>query len=188
MEQKILAGFSSMTLKTTKLKEDLIDVDLVRGSTFPKAKPKQTLLTVIRLAILRYLFLPLYAQWWCMQTSPNVFALLLLLYAGQMLNLAVYTNVGQQNSSKNISSESANAETEEADQMVSLSELLIPMILSLLLSLIHSQIVATHIVTSGSKSKRRRYSNNSSVSGKQTKDHQRMRRRRKLVKYIIYLS
>lgn len=31
VEQKILDGFSSVTLKTAKLKTELIDVDLVRG-------------------------------------------------------------------------------------------------------------------------------------------------------------
>lgn len=34
------------------------------GSTFPKAKPKQSLLTVLRLAVVRYLLLPLYAKWY----------------------------------------------------------------------------------------------------------------------------
>ena len=32
VEQKILDGFSSVTLKTAKLKTELIDVDLVRGT------------------------------------------------------------------------------------------------------------------------------------------------------------
>lgn len=63
------------------------------GSTFPKAKPKQSLFTVIRLAVLRYLFLPIYAQWWVKQTSPNVFGLLLFLYTTQMINWAVYTTL-----------------------------------------------------------------------------------------------
>ena len=66
-------------------------MDLVRGSTFPKAKPKQKLLTVLRLAILRYFFIPLYAKWWSEQTSPKVFGVLLFLYLLQMFNWAVYS-------------------------------------------------------------------------------------------------
>lgn len=61
------------------------------GSTFPKAKPKQSLLTVLRLAVLRLIFLPLYAKWWVQQTSPKVFAFLLTLYLLQMFNWGIYS-------------------------------------------------------------------------------------------------
>ncbi|XP_037806609.1 putative homeodomain transcription factor [Lucilia sericata] len=188
VEQKILDGFSSVTLKTAKLKTELIDVDLVRGSTFPKAKPKQSLLTVIRLAVLRYLLLPLYAQWWVKQTSPNAFGLLLFLYITQMINWAVYTfNVNRSESNDElISVKTNNTNNNAADKVtenehiVSISELLIPMVLSLFLSLIHSQIVATNIAQSGTKCKRRRYSN-TSQNGKHAKEN-KLRRRKKLVK------
>lgn len=190
VEQKILDGFSSVTLKTAKLKTELIDVDLVRGSTFPKAKPKQTLLTVIRLAILRYLFLPLYAQWWVKQTSPNAFGLLFFLYITQMINWAVYTfNVNRIEQSSdgvikiNVTETPTGTTADKLsdnEHIVSLSELFIPMALSLLLSLIHSQIVATNIAQNGSKSKRRRVSN-SSQNSKLSKEP-KLRRRKKLVK------
>ncbi|XP_037888650.1 putative homeodomain transcription factor [Glossina fuscipes] len=206
VEEKILDGFSSVTLKTAKLKTELIDVDLVRGSTFPKAKPKQSLLTVIYLAILRYLFLPLYAQWWVRQTSPNTFALFLFLYITQMINWAVYTfNVNRLDQYSSVpssttpttttttaannysklflkhASSSTEANTHTTEHIVSISELLIPMALSFLLSLIHSQIVATNIAQSGSKcSKRRRFSN-ASQNGRTSKDVG-LRRRKKLVK------
>ncbi|KNC33727.1 putative homeodomain transcription factor [Lucilia cuprina] len=188
VEQKILDGFSSVTLKTAKLKTELIDVDLVRGSTFPKAKPKQSLLTVIRLAVLRYLLLPLYAQWWVKQTSPNAFGLLLFLYITQMINWAVYTfNVNRSElndelvsiKTNNTNNNAADKVTEN-EHIVSISELLIPMVLSLFLSLIHSQIVATNIAQSGTKCKRRRYSN-TSQNGKPAKEN-KLRRRKKLVK------
>uniref|UniRef100_T1PJG5 Male germ-cell putative homeodomain transcription factor n=1 Tax=Musca domestica TaxID=7370 RepID=T1PJG5_MUSDO len=200
VEMKILDGFNSgVALKTAKLKTELIDVDLVRGSSFPKAKPKQSLTTVIRLSILRYIFLPLYAQWWVKQTSRNAFGLLFVLYLTQMINWAVYTcNVNrlEATAALNVSSDSItttttatnlsqtitnNDEKSENDHIVSLSELLIPMALSLLLSLIHSQIVATNIAqVGGVKCKRRRYSNASqSSNGRQGKF---MRRRKKLVK------
>ncbi|EAT35459.1 AAEL012375-PA, partial [Aedes aegypti] len=123
IEQKILAGINHLPLKNTKLKTELIDVDLVRGSTFPKAKSKLSILTVIYLAALRLLLLPIYAKWWVQQTSPRVFVLLLALYMLQMINLGIYSY--------------------NEEHIVSMSEFLIPIALSLLLSVIHSQIVAT---------------------------------------------
>lgn len=131
IEQKILAGINHLPLKNTKLKTELIDVDLVRGSTFPKAKSKLSILTVIYLAALRLILLPIYAKWWVQQTSPRVFVLLLTLYLLQMINLGIY--------SYNVNKTDADQE----DHIVSMSDFLIPMALSLLLSVIHSQIVAT---------------------------------------------
>ncbi|XP_065090663.1 protein phtf isoform X3 [Ochlerotatus camptorhynchus] len=131
IEQKILAGINHLPLKNTKLKTELIDVDLVRGSTFPKAKSKLSILTVIYLAALRLILLPIYAKWWVQQTSPRVFVLLLTLYLLQMINLGIY--------SYNVNKTDADQE----EHIVSISDFLIPMALSLLLSVIHSQIVAT---------------------------------------------
>lgn len=91
VEQRILNGFVQMPLKDTRLKTELIDVDLVRGSSFPKAKPKQSLLTVLRLAILRLLFLPLFARWWVQQTSCKVFAGFLILYLLKMIKWAIFS-------------------------------------------------------------------------------------------------
>ena len=114
VEQRILSGFIHVPLKNTKLKTELIDVDLVRGieqqniwfanlvysfylflidtgSSFPKAKPKQTLLTVLRLAVLRLFLLPVYAKWWVEQTSPKIFIFLLALYVLQLFNWSIYS-------------------------------------------------------------------------------------------------
>ncbi|XP_055837141.1 protein phtf isoform X2 [Episyrphus balteatus] len=163
VEQKILDGFTSFTLKNAKLKTEFIDVDLVRGSTFPKAKPKQSLSTVIRLAILRYFLLPVYAKWWVRQTSHKVFGLLLFLYVTQMISWAVYTF------------KILHRLDSDVEHIVSISELLIPMALSLILSFIHSQIVATSSGSSVS-SKQQRYSNSTG------KPRDRVKRRKKLVK------
>uniref|UniRef100_A0A0K8VCU7 Putative homeodomain transcription factor n=2 Tax=Bactrocera latifrons TaxID=174628 RepID=A0A0K8VCU7_BACLA len=201
VEQKILDGFNSVTLKNAKLKTDLIDVDLVRGSTFPKAKPKQSLLTVIRLAVLRYFFLPVFSRWWVKQTSPNTFAVLLLMYITQMVTWAIYTfNLQRFGGIDNINSSSSFIDTNltrsnatkadlnygskqvEEEHVVTLSDLIIPMVLGLLLSFIHSQIVATNILTSV-KSKHRRCSN-ASQSGRPSRQsgENRVRRRKKLVR------
>ncbi|EDW77037.1 uncharacterized protein Dwil_GK22139 [Drosophila willistoni] len=205
VEQRILDGFNSVNLKNTKLKTELIDVDLVRGSTFPKAKPKQSLLTVIRLAILRYLLLPLYAQWWVKQTTPNAFGFILLLYMTQLINWAIYilhsnriVPLVYERQVANATDDGTNGtayvntaetdSTEEHDDL--LSALLIPSALSLLISLIHSQIVATN--TSGgaggtgckaNKSKLRRFSlSNFSDKATGTREQPRIRRRKKFVR------
>lgn len=51
VEQRIMHGFVQVPLTNTELKTELIDVDLVRGSSFPKAKPKQGLGTVLKLYV-----------------------------------------------------------------------------------------------------------------------------------------
>ncbi|XP_058065334.1 protein phtf isoform X2 [Anopheles bellator] len=141
IEQKILAGITHLPLKNTKLKTELIDVDLVRGSTFPKAKSKLSILTVLYLGALRFLLLPVYARWWVQQTSPGVFLLLLVLYLLQMLNLGIYSyrvrSVGPD-------------EAAQIEHIVTMADFLIPLALSLLLSVIHSQIVATASNSNGS--------------------------------------
>ncbi|KAH8272868.1 hypothetical protein KR018_006160, partial [Drosophila ironensis] len=221
VEQRILDGFTNINLKNTKLKTDLIDVDLVRGelanlllkfllkfrvfflgSTFPKAKPKQSLLTVIRLAILRYVLLPLYAQWWVKQTTPNAFGFILVLYLTQLLNWAIYvlhssrlvplSYANPANDSvlpdevtgdEVAGEQAADKQTEEHADL--LSALLIPCALSLLISLIHSQIVATNTASGSSsgsgKSKMRRISANN-ISDKGGLREHRLRRRKKFVR------
>jgi len=120
------------------------------GSTFPKAKPKQSLLTVIRLAILRYVLLPLYAQWWVRQTTPNAFAFILVLYLTQLSNWAIYVlhssrivplvyekpsngTLLQAEAAEDGRDPTADKQSEEHADM--LSALLIPCALSLLISL-----------------------------------------------------
>ncbi|KAG4068371.1 hypothetical protein HA402_007891 [Bradysia odoriphaga] len=114
--------------KPNKQKPELIDVDtLVRGSSYTKAKTKQNLFTVIRLAFIRFLLLPIYSQWWVQQTSRKIYNFLLTLYALQVFNFGVYIYV--------------TSSCEE--NIVTVRDLMLPNLLSLLLSVIHSQIVAT---------------------------------------------
>lgn len=90
MEEKIISGLKHIQMKSAKPKPDLIDVDLVRGSSFTKAKPKHGFITVARHATLRLIFLPLYAKWWVNQTSGRTFAVFLLLYLSEFVNIGVY--------------------------------------------------------------------------------------------------
>ncbi|XP_043250245.1 protein phtf [Colletes gigas] len=129
VEQHILGGFTHVPMRTAKLKTELIDVDLVRGSSFTKAKPKHGLSTVACLAFQRLLFLPLYRKWWMQQTSLKIFTLFLLLYSLQLINMCVYFY--------------QMAKDNESD-IVSTSEVLIPTIMMLVLCIVHSHIVSTH--------------------------------------------
>ncbi|XP_032666157.1 putative homeodomain transcription factor isoform X2 [Odontomachus brunneus] len=129
IEQHILGGLTHVPMRTAKLKTELIDVDLVRGSSFPKAKPKHGLSTVACLAFQRLLFLPLYKKWWIQQTSYRIFVLFLLLYSLQVVNIFLYYIY-------------ANRENEA--EIVSMSEVLIPIIMMFILCIVHSHIVSTH--------------------------------------------
>lgn len=129
VEQHILGGFTHVPMRTAKLKTELIDVDLVRGSSFPKAKPKHGLSTVACLALQRLLFLPLYRNWWIQQTTLKIFILFLLLYSLQLINMCVYFY--------------QMTKDNESD-VVSTSEVLMPAIMMLTLCIVHSHIVSTH--------------------------------------------
>ncbi|XP_065202605.1 protein phtf [Planococcus citri] len=133
VEQRILSGLTHVPKRTAKLKTELIDVDLVRGSAFTKAKPKHGLLTVTRLAALRLFLLPFYYQWWICQTSSRIFIALLILYSVQLFNTFLYFSAwfpldAAFNTLENIPP----------------SEVLVPFAMMLVLSIIHSQIVSTH--------------------------------------------
>ncbi|XP_026478098.1 putative homeodomain transcription factor [Ctenocephalides felis] len=131
VEQRILDGITHVPMKSARIKTELIDVDLVRGSSFPKAKPKHGLVTVARLAILRLILLPIYSKWWVQQTSARIFGLLLALYGLQCVNLAVYTYHNEKN-------------IEDEHEKVTISEIIVPIAMMLLLSIIHTQIVSTN--------------------------------------------
>ncbi|XP_052127964.1 protein phtf [Frankliniella occidentalis] len=131
VEQRILHGLTHVPRKSAKLKTELIDVDLVRGSSFPKAKPKHGLITVARLGILRLLFLPAYWHWWVQQTSLKAFLVLLVLYLLQAFNVGLYIHFIQHH-------------PEDVADNVSACEVLVPTFMMIILSIIHSQIVCTH--------------------------------------------
>lgn len=129
VEQHILEGFTHVPMRTAKLKTELIDVDLVRGSSFPKAKPKHGLSTVACLALQRLLLLPLYRKWWIQQTSLTIFTLFLLLYSLQLINMSIYF---------------CQMSKDNESDIISTSEVLIPAIMMLTLCVVHSHIVSTH--------------------------------------------
>ncbi|KAG7478465.1 hypothetical protein MATL_G00080960 [Megalops atlanticus] len=85
LEQAELKGIGSKPKKTGHIKADLIDVDLVRGSTFSKAKPESPWTALTRKGLVRVLLFPFFFQWWIQVTSRCISTWLLGLYVLQVL-------------------------------------------------------------------------------------------------------
>ncbi|KAL4713238.1 hypothetical protein ACJJTC_013168 [Scirpophaga incertulas] len=109
---------------TTHARSYLIDVDLVRGSSFPKAKPTLGMRRVVWFALVRLVFLPALYQWWAQQTSPVCAKFLLALWFIQVLNLTLYFFA-------------------PVDLNIDADCWLVPLGLMIILSIVHSQIVST---------------------------------------------
>ena len=127
LQEKKFKGIEIQKKQKSCLKTDLIDVDLVRGSTFSKNKPQLNVAVIIWMGLLRMIFFPVFFRWWIQQANVAVFSAALLLYFSQLFCLFLY------------------ATTPAADlRCVSLSEVALPSLLMLVLSLIHCQVVSTN--------------------------------------------
>ncbi|KAF6293442.1 putative homeodomain transcription factor 1 [Rhinolophus ferrumequinum] len=84
IEQTQIKGFKNKPKKMGHIKPDLIDVDLIRGSTFAKAKPEIPWTSLTRKGLVRVVFFPLFSRWWIQVTSLRIFVWLLLLYLMQV--------------------------------------------------------------------------------------------------------
>ncbi|XP_045535543.1 protein phtf [Papilio machaon] len=109
---------------STDARSYLIDVDLVRGSSFPKAKPTLGMRRVVWFALMRLIFLPALYKWWAQQTSPACTNFLLGLWILQVLNMTLYFMA-------------------PADIEMDRNCWLLPLGLMIVLSVVHSQIVST---------------------------------------------
>lgn len=121
LEQADLNGLDTKPRKTGHIKPDLIDVDLVRGSTFSKAKPESPWTALTRKGLVRVLLFPFFFHWWIQVTSKSVSTCILALYFMQVAAVVLYLDVPGANS----------------------SEVFGPMCLLLLLGTVHCQIVST---------------------------------------------
>ncbi|XP_041083348.1 protein PHTF1-like isoform X3 [Polyodon spathula] len=140
----VIKGFRNKPKKTVCLKPDLIDVDLVRGSAFGKAKPERPWTALTRKGIVRVLFFPFFFHWWIQVTSKHIFTWLLVLYILEVVAVLLYMQAPLANT----------------------SELLGPMFLMLLLGTVHCQIVSTQsFKTPGTSGARRRRKLRKSASG-----------------------
>eukprot|EP00794_Sanderia_malayensis_P012027 gene12027-13269_t len=77
-------------LRSVRVRTDLIDVDLVRGSTFSKAKPGYHWTQVTKKGLLRVLLFPIYWRWWQQQTSLILWIFFVALYFSQLVGLGLY--------------------------------------------------------------------------------------------------
>lgn len=137
IEHTEMKGLKSKPKKKGHIQPDLIDVDLIRGSTFAKAKPEIPWTSLTRKGIVRVVFFPLFSQWWIQVTSQRIFMWLLVLYVMQVIAVVLYFMM----------------------PVVNASEVMGPMCLMLLMGTVHCQIVSTQINrTSGNNglSRRRR--------------------------------
>ncbi|XP_030584560.1 putative homeodomain transcription factor 1 isoform X2 [Archocentrus centrarchus] len=121
LEKADLNGLDSKPKKTGHIKPDLIDVDLVRGSTFSKAKPESPWTALTRKGLVRVLLFPFFYQWWIQVTSKSISSCILMLYIMQVAAMLLYFEVPR----------------------ASASEVFGPMCLMLLLGTVHCQIVST---------------------------------------------
>ncbi|KFW74571.1 Putative homeodomain transcription factor 1, partial [Manacus vitellinus] len=116
-------GFKNKPKKKGHIQPDLIDVDLISGSTFAKAKPEIPWTSLTRKGIVRVVFFPLFSQWWIQVTSQRIFTWLLVLYVMQVVAVLLYLLV----------------------PAGSASEVMGPLCLMLLLGTVHCQIVSTQV-------------------------------------------
>uniref|UniRef100_A0AAA9TTQ4 Putative homeodomain transcription factor 1 n=1 Tax=Bos taurus TaxID=9913 RepID=A0AAA9TTQ4_BOVIN len=144
IEQTQIKGFKNKPKKMGHIKADLIDVDLIRGSTFAKAKPEIPWTSLTRKGLVRVVFFPLFSSWWIQVTSLRIFVWLLLLYLMQVIALVLYFMM----------------------PIVNVSEVLGPLCLMLLMGTVHCQIVSTQITRpSGNNGNRRRRKLRKTVNG-----------------------
>ncbi|KAG9489969.1 protein PHTF2 isoform X1 [Eleutherodactylus coqui] len=129
VEQREIKGLRNKPKKTGHVKPDLIDVDLVRGSAFAKAKPESPWTSLTRKGIVRVVFFPFFFRWWLQVTSKVIFSWLLLLYLLQVASVVLFTIA-------------------PGPHCVPLTEVIGPIWLMLLLGTVHCQIVSTRTVKS----------------------------------------
>uniref|UniRef100_A0A8C6KVT5 Putative homeodomain transcription factor 2 n=1 Tax=Nothobranchius furzeri TaxID=105023 RepID=A0A8C6KVT5_NOTFU len=135
----ISLGLRNKPKKTGHVKPDLIDVDLVRGSAFAKAKPESPWTSLTRKGIVRVVFFPFFYRWWIQVTSRGIFLLLLSLYLLQVAAAVLYVTIPQPHG-------------------IPATEVFEAIWLMLLLGTVHCQIVSTRTPkpSSSSGGKRRR--------------------------------
>ncbi|XP_060270632.1 protein PHTF2 isoform X2 [Ovis aries] len=124
VEQREIKGLRNKPKKTAHVKPDLIDVDLVRGSAFAKAKPESPWTSLTRKGIVRVVFFPFFFRWWLQVTSKVIFFWLLVLYLLQVAAIVLFCSASSPHS-------------------IPLTEVTEPVWLMLLLGTVHCQIVST---------------------------------------------
>lgn len=135
-EQEQETGFIDVPKKPGGLKPELIDVDLVIGSTFPKTKPVHTWSAVTQKGVIRVLLFPFFRSWWTQQLSPRLWFLFLFLYLCEILVLVIYLS-----------------EWESHWKVVTWSEACGPALIMVLLGVLYMYMVSTDYSSSSGRRK-----------------------------------
>lgn len=127
VDGKILTNIDNLPKRdATKERRELLDIDLIKGSTFTKAKPSHTSYIRTWKGLIRVLFLPFFYKWWIEHTSPKFLIGALLLYLSQIFVTVIYFHYSM-----------------EITSNTSLFEVTNPLMFMFVLSVIHTQIVFT---------------------------------------------
>ena len=73
--------------RKTRRKMELLDVDLVRGSTFPKSKQVYDFKSILVFSLMSIVFFPFRGTWWIRKTSYCCYILGCLVFISSLLNL-----------------------------------------------------------------------------------------------------
>jgi len=126
MRKELLEKLTVEGSRKSPVPEHLIDLDLVQGNSFPKAKPIndgapwRPWCQGVSCAV----FMPIHALWWAERTSTVFTMILLMVWFIQSIGLSCFLS-------------------SSSEHQVPLSEVLIPIIASILLSVLHCHIAQT---------------------------------------------
>jgi len=112
--------------KLSKYKNELIDVDLIRGSTFTKPKASSKWTDITFFGILKILFLPFYYDWWISKTSVHIFSVACVMWVMQIWVVILL----------------ARSDNVQFDEVL-LAETVTPLLLWLIVGITFCQAVAT---------------------------------------------
>ncbi|CAH8462219.1 unnamed protein product [Heterobilharzia americana] len=126
VEQRILQGIDQHSAHEGKARTGLIDVDVIRGSVFAKAKPRHGWMAAVRLGLLRVAFAPFYWNYWRGHTSFCVAVYIMVHFFLQFLQVVFFllTDPRTSNSSQD--------------------DVLLPCLLAICLGILHAHITAPH--------------------------------------------
>lgn len=92
LEDDPTLDINDATRRKTRRKMELLDVDLVRGSTFPKSKSRHDLSSILCYSVLSVIFFPLRSSWWIKKTSLQCYIVGSLVYCSALANVYLYHN------------------------------------------------------------------------------------------------
>ena len=86
-EDPSFAIINDVDKRKTRRKMELLDVDLVRGSTFPKSKQVYDFKSILLFSLMSVIFFPFRGTWWIRKTSYYCYILGCLVFLSSLLNL-----------------------------------------------------------------------------------------------------